>query len=59
MSTRRAAEPPARHSDGERLGAAGLSSTAGYSHLMEVHGKDQTDLPPQWLPVECRGGAWK
>ena len=22
---------------------------------MEVHGKDQTDLPPQWLPVECRG----
>ena len=26
---------------------------------MEVHGKDQTDVPPQWLPVECRGGAAK
>ena len=26
---------------------------------MEVHGKDQTDVPPQWLPVECRGGAGK
>lgn len=24
---------------------------------MEVHGKDETDLPPQWLPVECRGGG--
>lgn len=26
---------------------------------MEVHGKDDTDVPPQWLPVECRGGAAK
>ena len=26
---------------------------------MEVHGKDQTDVPPPWLPVECRGGPAK
>ena len=26
---------------------------------MEVRGTDQTDVPPQWLPVECRGGAAK
>ena len=27
---------------------------------MEVHGKDETDVLPQWLPVECRiGGAPK
>jgi type IV pilus assembly protein PilA len=24
---------------------------------MEVHGKDETDVQPQWLPVECRGGV--
>lgn len=28
-------------------------------HGMEVKGKDETDVPPQWLPVECRGGASK
>ena len=26
---------------------------------MEVKGRDETDVPPQWLPVECRGGASK
>ena len=26
---------------------------------MEVKGMDATDVPPQWLPVECRGGAAK
>ena len=26
---------------------------------MEVKGRDQTDLPPDWLPVECRGAAPK
>ena len=26
---------------------------------MEVHGKDQTDVPPSWLPVECRVGGAK
>ena len=24
---------------------------------MEVKGRDETDLPPEWLPVECRGSA--
>ena len=24
---------------------------------MEVRGKDVTDIPAQWLPVECRGGT--
>jgi type IV pilus assembly protein PilA len=23
---------------------------------MEVRGKDETDIPPQWLPAQCRGG---
>jgi type IV pilus assembly protein PilA len=26
---------------------------------MEVKGTDATDVPPQWLPVECRVGASK
>jgi type IV pilus assembly protein PilA len=26
---------------------------------MEVRGTDRTDLPPGWLPVECRGAAAK
>ncbi|MGZ5037374.1 MAG: pilin [Usitatibacter sp.] len=26
---------------------------------MEVRGKDATDIPSNWLPVECRGGAAK
>ena len=24
---------------------------------MEVLGRDETDIPPKWLPVECRGNA--
>jgi type IV pilus assembly protein PilA len=24
---------------------------------MQVHGQDRTDVPPQWLPVECRVAA--
>jgi type IV pilus assembly protein PilA len=24
---------------------------------MELRGRDQTDIPPKYLPVECRGGA--
>ena len=24
---------------------------------MEVLGRDETDVPPKWLPVECRGNA--
>jgi type IV pilus assembly protein PilA len=26
---------------------------------MEVRGKDATDMPSNWLPVECRGGGAK
>jgi type IV pilus assembly protein PilA len=24
---------------------------------MEVQGRDETDIPSSWLPIECRGGA--
>jgi hypothetical protein len=24
---------------------------------MEIKGQDRTDIPPKWLPVECRGAA--
>jgi type IV pilus assembly protein PilA len=24
---------------------------------MEIRGNDRTDIPPKWLPVECRGAA--
>lgn len=26
---------------------------------MQVKGRDETDVPPEWLPVECRGPAAK
>ena len=26
---------------------------------MELIGQNQTDIPPKWLPVECRGGTGK
>jgi len=36
---------------------AWLCHATGVPKGMEVRGRDETDVPPEWLPVDCRPGA--
>ncbi len=38
---------------------AWLCHTAGVPKNMEVTGTDNTDVPPKWLPIECRTAELK
>lgn len=48
---------PAIVPDEIRTPIAWLCHDAGVPKGMEVKGRDETDVPPEWLPVECRGPA--
>src|SRR5689334_6309175 len=36
---------------------AWLCHAMGVPRGMEVRGRDETDVPPEWLPVDCRPGV--
>jgi len=48
---------PAVVADELSVPIAWLCHATGVPHGMEVRGRDETDVPPEWLPVECRAGA--
>src|SRR6185436_11151511 len=48
---------PAVVKDEPKVPIAWLCHNVPVPEKMEVKGHDRTDIPPKWLPVECRGGA--
>ena len=48
---------PAVVPDEPRVPIAWLCHNVNVPQKMEARGKDKTDLPYDWLPVECRGPA--
>ena len=50
---------PAVVKDEPKVPIAWLCHNVAVPDKMEVKGHDRTDIPPKWLPVECRGGAKK
>lgn len=48
---------PAIVPDEPRTPIAWLCHDVDVPKGMEVKGRDETDVPPEWLPVECRGPA--
>ena len=48
---------PAVVPDEPRTPIAWLCHDVSVPKGMEVKGRDETDVPPGWLPVECRGPA--
>jgi len=48
---------PAVVPDEPTVPIAWLCHAIGVPKGMEVRGRDETDVPPEWLPVECRGPA--
>ena len=50
---------PAVVKDEPKVPIAWLCHNVAIPEKMEVKGHDRTDIPPKWLPVECRGGAKK
>lgn len=47
---------PAVVKDEPKVPIAWLCHNVPVPEKMEVKGHDRTDIPPKWLPVECRGG---
>jgi type IV pilus assembly protein PilA len=47
---------PAVVKDEPKVPIAWLCHNVPVPEKMEVKGQDRTDIPPKWLPVECRGG---
>ena len=50
---------PAVVKDEPTVPIAWLCHNVAVPDKMEAKGQDRTDIPPKWLPVECRGGAKK
>ena len=50
---------PAVVKDEPKVPIAWLCNNVPVPDKMEVKGHNRTDIPPKWLPVECRGGAKK
>ena len=50
---------PAVVKDEPKVPIAWLCHNVAVPEKMDVKGHDRTDIPPKWLPVECRGGAKK
>jgi type IV pilus assembly protein PilA len=50
---------PAVVKDEPKVPIAWLCHTVPVPAKMEVKGQDRTDIPPKWLPVECRSAAKK
>lgn len=50
---------PAIVPDEVRTPIAWLCHSIDVPKGMQVKGRDETDLPPEWLPVECRGATPK
>ena len=48
---------PAVVPDERSVPIAWLCHAAGVPGNMEVRGRDDTDVPREWLPVECRGAS--
>jgi type IV pilus assembly protein PilA len=48
---------PAVVPDEPAVPIAWLCHAIGVPKGMDVRGRDETDVPPEWLPVECRGPA--
>lgn len=46
---------PAVVRDEPKVPIAWLCHNVPVPDKMEVKGRDRTDIPPKWLPVECRG----
>jgi type IV pilus assembly protein PilA len=50
---------PAVVKDEPKVPIAWLCNNVAVPDKMEVKGPNRTDIPPKWLPVECRGGDKK
>lgn len=50
---------PALVPDERMVPIAWLCHGIGVPSGMQVRGNDETDVPPQWLPVDCRGAPAK
>ena len=50
---------PAVVKDEPKVPIAWLCHNVPVPDKMEVKGNDRTDIPPKWLPVECRSAAKK
>jgi type IV pilus assembly protein PilA len=50
---------PAVVKDEPKVPIAWLCHNVPVPEKMEVKGHNRTDIPPKWLPVECRGGVKK
>jgi type IV pilus assembly protein PilA len=50
---------PAVVKDEPKVPIAWLCHNVPVPDKMEVKGHNRTDIPPKWLPVECRGGEKK
>ena len=50
---------PAVVKDEPTVPIAWLCHNVAVPDKMEVKGHNRTDIPPKWLPVECRGGEKK
>lgn len=50
---------PAVVKDQPTVPIAWLCHTADVPGGMDVRGRDETDIPPKWLPLECRGSPKK
>ena len=50
---------PAVVKDEPKVPIAWLCHNVPVPEKMEVKGHNRTDIPPKWLPVECRGGTKK
>ena len=50
---------PAVVKDEPKVPIAWLCHNVPVPNKMEVKGHNRTDIPPKWLPVECRGGERK
>jgi type IV pilus assembly protein PilA len=55
----RVTQRPAVVKDEPKVPIAWLCHSVPVPDKMEVKGHNRTDIPPQWLPVECRPGAKK
>lgn len=50
---------PAVVADERAVPIAWLCHAIGVPKGMQVRGTDETDVPPEWLPVDCRGAPAK
>ncbi len=50
---------PAVVADERAVPIAWLCHAIGVPQGMQVRGNDETDIPPEWLPVNCRGAPAK